>query len=316
MARHASNRKARHNSVKPTHGFTLVELLVVISIIGVLVGLLLPAIQAARESARRLQCTNKLKQVGLAMQNYHSAQRHFPSGSNLHDEERKTGISWNVVVLPYLELGTLYDQIQPLPNGGAANFAPEFDLIEAYVCPSALAQPNDPEVWKNSNYSAVSGSFRNSESMGLSGNCGDVFTDGIFYAGSRTPISRVIDGTSNTLAVGERTYIIRNWMYGSEYRGDPFPEASNSNLCSGSSHNILAPINPNPKIFGYYKLDPDKLPSDPEVKLNDLYFGSDHPGGANFMYADGSIHFLDDGIDFTLYQNMASKDGGEVTGPP
>ncbi len=313
MARHTVIRIVRQSSVKPIYGFTLVELLVVISIIGVLVGLLLPAIQAARESARRLQCTNKMKQIGVAMQNYHAAKRFFPSGSNIHDEERKTGISWNVLVLPYLEQNNLFDRIQPLPNGGAMNLSPEKELNNAYICPSAEQEPNEVDTFKHANYSTVSGSFRNGESMGLTGACGDVFIDGTFYPNSRTPISRITDGTSNTLAVGERTYYFGpySWMFGSLKRGNPI-----SDLCMGSSHNIVAPINADPNVFGYYRFDPNQPPGTPEIKLNNLYFGSDHPGGANFMYADGSIHFLDDSIDFTIYQNMASKDGGEVGIPP
>jgi prepilin-type N-terminal cleavage/methylation domain-containing protein/prepilin-type processing-associated H-X9-DG protein len=277
--------------------FTLVELLVVISIIGVLMALLLPAIQAARESARRTQCTNKLKQIGLAIQNYHDSQK----------------LSWNVLILPYIELGSLYTEIQPLPNGGAANSSPEYSLIDAFVCPTATEQGNQANTEKGSNYSAVAGAGRNDEGkMGFtSPNCGDVFTDGVFYADSRTPISRITDGTSNTLAIGERTYYWRSWYFGTTKRGNPVNE-----ICSGSAQNILYPINADQYQFGFYKFDNRAPIGAPKTMLlNDLQFGSDHPGGASFTFADGSVHMLNETIDMTVYKDMSTKDGGEVTLP-
>lgn len=295
-------------------GFTLVELLVVITIIGVLMALLLPAIQAAREAARRSQCTNNLKQIGLAMQNHHAAKRTFPSGSNLHTINFRDGISWNVMTLPYIELGSLYDQIQPQPNGGALNYNPRLIQIDTFVCPTAPPVENSDQAEKTSNYTAVSGAGRNGERMDLATqeDCGDVFTDGIFYPNSRTPISRIADGTSNTLAVGERLYIYRNWMQGAAKFGNPPSE-----ICMGSSVNIVYPINADPYQFGFYKFYFEAPAGAPmEMVLNDLQFGSDHTGGANFNYADGSVHFIGDDIDFTVYQDLSTKDGGEVSRPP
>jgi prepilin-type N-terminal cleavage/methylation domain-containing protein/prepilin-type processing-associated H-X9-DG protein len=292
--------------------FTLVELLVVISIIGVLMALLLPAIQAARESARRTQCTNKLKQIGLAIQNYHDSQKHFPSGANIH-ASTGVGLSWNVLILPYIELGSLYTEIQPLPNGGAANSSPEYSLIDAFVCPTATEQGNQANTEKGSNYSAVAGAGRNDEGkMGFtSPNCGDVFTDGVFYADSRIPISRITDGTSNTLAIGERIYYWRSWYFGTTKRGNPVNE-----ICSGSAQNILYPINADQYQFGFYRFDNRAPIGAPKTMLlNDLQFGSDHPGGASFTFADGSVHMLNETIDMTVYKDMSTKDGGEVTLP-
>ena len=315
MTPHLARQWSFYGSVKTRvsagRGFTLVELLVVISIIGVLVGLLLPAIQAAREAARRLQCTNKLKQIGLALENYDSSKRHFPSGSNIHTDQFLIGMSWNVFLLPYLEQNALYEEIGPRPNGGAKylNNAEKM-MLDAYICPSALEQVNDGVSKVGSNYSAVAGVGRNGERMNLTGLNGDVFTDGIFFPDSRTPISRITDGTSNTLAIGERTYFFHNWTEGSVKMGDPI-----SDLQMASSHNIVYPINANRNVFGYDRRDIEKPPGAKIMNRNDLHFGSDHPGGANFSYADGSVHFLPDVIDFTVYQNMATKDGGEITPP-
>jgi prepilin-type N-terminal cleavage/methylation domain-containing protein len=300
-------------------GFTLVELLVVISIIGVLVALLLPAIQAAREAARRMQCTNKLKQIGVALQNYHGSQRSFPAGSNIHTDEFLIGMSWNVLLLPYLEQRALYDEIGPKPNGGAITYnSAEKMMLDAYICPSAPPQTNDGVAKIRSNYSGVAGAGRNEERMKnqegtlVNGTNGEVFTDGIFYPNSRTPISRISDGTSNTLAIGERNYTpyLHSWIYGCTKFGDPIFD-----LQMISTHNTVYPINADRSVFGYDRDDTEAPSGAKKMNRNDLHFGSDHPGGASFCRADGSVNFISDTIDFTVYQDMASKDGGEVTQP-
>ncbi|HEY4232033.1 MAG TPA: DUF1559 domain-containing protein, partial [Lacipirellulaceae bacterium] len=99
-------------------GFTLIELLVVITIIGILLGLLLPAVQAAREVARRTQCGNNLHQVGIALQSYNAQFRSFPPGSRMHANQGGLGIGWRVMILPFMEETIVYDLIHPTPNGG------------------------------------------------------------------------------------------------------------------------------------------------------------------------------------------------------
>ena len=299
-----------HNRLsRPLHGFTLVELLVVIAIISILVALMLPAIQAAREAARRSRCANNLKQVGLALQMYHSLHNSFPPGARLHEFERTVGLSWRVFVLPYLELNTLYESINPLANGGADSVAAKLLPIDVYLCPSAESVGNAPNTFKEAHYSAVSGAKTNDDFLDLEDVvCGDIATNGVFFPESYTRISQITDGTSNTLAVGERLYIFRDWLSGSTWKGDPPTQ-----ICTGASKNVRYPINADPNVFGFYKGD-FGAPSDANrtMLLNDLQFASEHPGGAQFCYADGSVQFLEESIDFTVLQAKATKDGGEV----
>ncbi len=297
---------ATNRPTQPRHGFTLVELLVVIAIVGVLMGLLLPAVQAAREAARRSQCLNKLKQIGLALENYHGVHKEFPAGGLIYEKPSGFSPSWRVLILPYLESGALYDQIDPQPDGGVADDSPKYSLIDAYICPSALQQDDDPKRVKHSHYAAVAGGNTDERMAPTHIFYGDIETSGIFYADSHTRIAEISDGTSNTLAIGERTYIVFDWLLGVKYSGI-IPNVKW--MGSSAFKNIRYPIN----APGTWKLI---APADAPLKvlLNDLPFASDHPGGAHFGFADGSVHFLNETIDFTVYQGMSTKAGGEVVG--
>ena len=288
--------------------FTLVELLVVIAIIGVLLGLLLPAIQAAREAARRSRCTNNLKQLGVAIQNYESQHGSFPPGARMHTIEGRVGLSWRALVLPFLELNAIYEEINPLPDGGAESMAHESTILDIYLCPSAERPDDDPDTRKEAHYSGVSGANNNDEILDLEDSiCGDIDINGLFYPESHTRVGQITDGTSNTLAIGERSYVFRDWLSGSTWKDDP-----PTKICTGASKNVHYPINADPYEFGFYKFDFSVPLDQREMLLNELQFASEHAGGAQFCYADGSVHFLEDAIDFTILQAMATKDGAEV----
>jgi prepilin-type N-terminal cleavage/methylation domain-containing protein/prepilin-type processing-associated H-X9-DG protein len=294
----------------PIAGFTLIELLVVITIIGVLLGLLLPAVQAAREASRRSRCANNLHQLGIAIQSYHAQYRSFPPGAFLHSAQNQKSISWRVLILPYLEESVVYEQIQPSPNGGAADWEAESKIIDTLTCPSAAPLIESPSLLQNSNYSGVGGVGRNNHRLPLSDItfCGDINTDGVFYPNSHTRIAQIEDGTSKTLAIGERTYIFLPWMYGAEWTGKP-----PFRICTGAANNIRYPINADANQFGYYVGDGGAPPSGKfTMLLNDLFFGSNHAGGAQFCFADGSIHMLADSIDFTVFGDMSTVGGGET----
>jgi prepilin-type N-terminal cleavage/methylation domain-containing protein/prepilin-type processing-associated H-X9-DG protein len=307
----AASRAARPPRIgRPTaHGFTLVELLVVIAIIGILLGLLLPAVQAAREAARRSSCVNNLRQIGLALQNYHSQYRHFPPAAPLLAKEMDPSIGWRVLILPFLEETAIYQEIAPTPDGDAASWKPRGNAIDIYLCPSTERPVSGPTLQVPAHYAAVSGAYRGNDRFDLEDSfCGDIYKNGIFFPNSRTSIQKITDGTSHTLAVGERLYVFRDWMDGATWIGKPPTE-----ICTEAAKNVRFPINANQQEYGYYVFDnfaPAGAKKD--MLLNDLFFASKHSGGANFCIADGSVQFLQESIDFTLYQDLATRNGSEV----
>lgn len=281
--------------------FTLVELLVVISIIGVLVGLLLPAVQSARNSARKMTCSNNLKQLGLGAVGYHAALGTFPPAAPLFPNDNLRGVSWRVLILPYIDESAAYEQIDPV-NGVATNTGRVH--VPSMFCPAVKNQRSVDY----SNYAAVGGAGKVGHVMSLEQNrCGNCFVDGIMFPNSDTAMTEVSDGASNTMLIGERNYVFKGWMDGVAKKGGNNP----TRICSGASKNLRNPINADLDQFGYYKFDSSVPTERRTALLNDLHFGSDHEGGAQFAFADGSVHFLSETIDFPLLQGLATKDGGE-----
>ena len=291
------------------HGFTLIELLVVITIIGVLLGLLIPAVQSAREAARRTSCTNNLKQIGVALQSFHAQNGRFPPAAPLHERESDASVSWRVMILPFMEEQPIYQEIAPLPDGGAKSWGPQLWAINLYICPSAPPPVNNGTALVEAHYAAVAGAYRGDDRIDLEDSfCGDIYTNGIFYPDSRTSIAEITDGTSHTLAVGERLYNFLDWMTVATYEGKPPTE-----ICTEAAKNVRFPINADQNVYGYYKYDFRAPAGAPRTMLlNDLFFASQHPGGAQFCLADGSVQFLSETINFTLFQDLATKDGEEV----
>ncbi|MEN1679655.1 MAG: DUF1559 domain-containing protein [Planctomycetota bacterium] len=292
------------------HGYTLVELLVVVTVVTILIGLLLPAVQAAREAARARTCTNNLKQIGLALHSYESSYRRLPPGARLHDQPMQPSIGWRVEILSHVEQATLHDQMEPQQHGGAKDVSVARSLAPSlYQCPSAERPFATAQTDSVSHYAGVSGAYRGDERIDLEDTaCGDVYTNGILYPGSETRLAEITDGTSNTLMVGERLYIFRDWVSGATRLESPFKL-----ICSGATKNVRFPINSAPALTGYHVGDQLAPPDAVKDKLlNDLYFASSHPGGANFLLADGSVHFVSERLDFPTFQDLATKSGAEV----
>lgn len=298
-------------------GFTLVELLVVIAIIGVLVALLLPAVQAAREAARRMQCGNNLRQWGLAAHNYHDAMGTFPPAAFLgpNNDDRRAGLP--VLLLPYFEQNALGDlHVDNLHDVGGINASLGVKLIAVMLCPSDGEAPTDDwelapsgEHWGATSYNGVMGpgliadGVRNYVARG--GHCGNYNTDGVFTADRPNVMSDITDGLSMTVAVGERTHHLRGWTKGG------YDNKTNNTACIFCAKNIKYPINSAPNQYCYVA-DATCPIGHIDSLFNDLPFGSEHPGGAQFCFADGSVQFLGDAIGMGVYQSLGSINGGEV----
>jgi len=340
-------------------GFTLVELLVVIAIIGVLVALLLPAIQAAREAARRMSCQNNLKNIGLACLNYESAKKVLPPSSQNKTSTGANGLSFLFTILPYVEQGGLDQQVAARianieQNGSDANTYDLGDIndlrLELFLCPSDVeSKGNLRENSSASNYTSVAGSFisRFFRRTGSAPSCAQgsddecvgnaaagINTDGLMFPGSNVGLRQVTDGTSNTAMVGERWYQLRTWITGNYHgdnycRGQPTPPCAMpvvgytpTGSLSSSSKNLdeRFPLNGNLNVIGYYDSHSNArgdLPVMPAgaprgMSFNNMVFGSHHPSGADFVYGDGSVHFISDSIDIQNYLALASRNGGEI----
>lgn len=300
-------------------GFTLVELLVVIAIIGILIALLLPAVQAAREAARRSQCANNMKQIGLACHNYHDSFKVFPYGW----DDRGSG--WTLHILPYLELGNIYDTIIFQESGpgnwssGSANQTACETVIPVFRCPS---MPLDEHISYNGIAERVPASYRGNAGSESSSDDTSTITipgtkslenttqDGIFYACSTTRFAGVTDGTSNTLLVGESrpdpAFVKDGQGMDFWYIGSPQADPCRCDGGNGGTEfsefvgTTLAPMNAFLKYPGL------------NGRLMELSFGSYHSGGAQFLMGDGNVRFISDTIDETTYLALGSRNGREV----
>ncbi len=313
-------------------GFTLVELLVVIAIIGILVALLLPAVQAAREAARRSQCSNNLKQLGLALHNYHDTHRVFPPGSiatRLNTANTPPGsMSWMPMILPFIEQAPLHDQLQPYMVTVDSKIFPS-DLmntvIESLVCPSDPAGGkttaihgggNPPSHDYNDgfcgNYLLCSSGGGPSSAPNLEiTQANSTNLNGMFYYLSKTRMADVTDGTSNTVMSGE-ILLVRESTGQRDWRGRYY-------RCDHLSSLFSTNETPNTKL-------PDKLRtldgiSNPPVPTtgglsepNAIYARSRHPGGVQIGLADASVRFVAQTVNLQTWKDLGTRNGGEVLG--
>ena len=315
--------------------FTLVELLVVIAIIGVLVALLLPAVQAAREAARRNTCTNNLAQMAKGLHNYESAQQVFPPGCRWAEagqgDANNYGWSLHAILLPYLDDFTYQNTLdESTVHSGVNVDVMRNSMPPIFGCPSHADRYVDvssfgveAEGLLTTNYAGVSGSYDLDDpdtfvDTGAAGDEGHVAINGLLFAMSKVKAKDVTDGLSNTLALGERTNNLRSWLKGAAYESsNPVDEelTSKSHLGMFSSKNATFPINADDILYCYAIYGDQFVAACPQGRtcdFNDLYFGSFHPGGAVFAKADSSVHFISENISMTVYRRMATGNGGEI----
>jgi prepilin-type N-terminal cleavage/methylation domain-containing protein len=294
-----------HHKARTRGGFTLVELLVVIAIIGVLVALLLPAIQAARESGRRTQCKNNLKQISVALHNYHDTLKVLPPGfvSNnpgtpLNSSWCRTGgvqgAPWTVLILPFIEREYLYNQFNyNVPFQDTSNqMTPPNSLVvvpmPVYRCPSDVRFNGNPLL---NSYFGVQGG-------GAAPDCGNSscsavnergsYVTGVLYAGSYITFAAVTDGTSNVFMVGESRYGNAAWGASAKQDTCSYPR----NVAGAQDSINLYPVQGVHDTRG---------------------FSSYHHNGCHFSFVDASVHFISQDIDLTLYRQLARRADGFPT---
>ncbi len=325
-------------------GFTLIELLVVIAIIAILIGLLLPAVQKVREASNRMKCTNNLKQFGLALHHYHNAMNSFPPGyvdfntdpTSTPDNDQGPGWGWAAYLLPYMEQTSIYNQIDFTQSVGmGSNVAICQTPLEIHQCPSDGLQVNVPvydstftdpiATVAHSNYVANNGWQECFSNAGGAATLADSGTDGLFggagkrgngpfFRNSTTNMREVTDGLSNTIFIGERssnhspstwTGAVAGgrcpaWMAVQPpfpYQKPPSPAYDNADFGEAL---VLAHGN------GTHLPSADFPIYDPDT------FYSYHNGGANYLFGDGSVHFLSKGINPGTYQYLCTIAGGET----
>ncbi len=283
-------------------GFTLVELLVVIAIIGILVGLLLPAVQAAREAARRMQCTNNLKQLGLALHNYHDTFRSFPAG--LYEQYvagvRQNGtplIGWGVMVLPVIEQGNLYNQLNTTTNSLRTLVSTPATLTLLQTPLAAFKCPSDSSDLLNSDRPIKNAQGVNVQiaTANYVGNFGQNDNDGLLIMSSEGKVTfgSIPDGSSNTIAIGERCK-----MQGKD-KATNQPYMNYAALWAGVGQRDGTGTNSKEGVVGmsYYQMQTGF--SNTGTDFPSLAFASNHTGGANFAFGDGSVHFLSSSINWS-----------------
>ena len=330
--------KSRSAARKP--GFTLVELLVVIAIIGILVALLLPAIQAAREAARRTQCSNNIRQLGLAAMNYVSARKAFPPG--LQGPSGCPGgpgaalppyTNLMVELMTYIEQDNLnrnFDKTKGTGNVAGPNTSPagSTDTVAAQIivnfrCPSTRLPPQNTVsgfIFGTNDY-AGSGGTRIygplTDARKLNAACKSV-NDGLFNIvhprDTGVTIKKVTDGTSKTLMFGERMFEdpVFNQIY------TAFPIEGWCGWAWNNQQNAVGDFLGHTAVPINYKIPPGTSGSGPTPEVMDRIsaYGSNHSGGANFCFADCSVTFLRDDIELTVLQALSTIKGAETVAPP
>lgn len=299
-------------------GFTLIELLVVIAIIAILVALLLPAVQQAREAARRSSCKNNLKQLGLAFHNYHDNFNMFPTGYY-----QKTGyqMGWASRILPYIEQAPLYEavkgiagemnEIAPWRSASIGN-RPEFSTpMSVLLCPSSALGPVAPT------HSGVTSSHAGLHYRGNAGSVDVGFvngstssrhyvTSGVMYPKHKTRMRDITDGTSNTFLLGELSSVGNGWA-GNNTGFDDMPPWTWGTYAYGGSTGADGFLMIDTKAVQY------PIGSGTHTQYG-VSWRSHHTGGTQMLFVDGRVQFLSESVSLDILKDLATRAGNEVVG--
>jgi prepilin-type N-terminal cleavage/methylation domain-containing protein len=302
-------RRRHHIFMSARQAFTIVELLVVIAIIGLVVAIVLPAVQSARETARRTECTNNLKQIGVALHNYVDLYHVFPPGyvSAFDGAGNDTGPGWGwaAMLLPELEQLTTYQQIQfGLPIEHPSNAAVRVASFPVMFCPS---DPSSRRVWQvqtgppnpttpicmvaEANYVAVYGTSE----PGVDG-------DGMFFRNSHVTPADIRDGLSQTLAVGERSQLLGFATWTGSVTGAVLVPDPSDGVGGGP------PENGTGMVLGH--VGDGLLPGDLSSEVNQFY--SFHRAGVGFLFADAHVSFLGQSLDYRTFLALTTRAGRDV----
>lgn len=316
--------------------FTLVELLVVITIIGILIALLLPAVQAAREAARRSQCTNNLKQMGVAMHNYLDSYSKFPIGSRSGSimPRNAYGTNWRASILPQMDQGSVFEQLN-FRTGSFSGASTNFNgnpvlrdlLIPAYQCPSSPIDPfvNAPGTG-NANrsqmhhYVGISGASpdpANRTDRCKQSSRGKVCDTGVLVPNECKGMEKITDGTSNTILLAEQSGMVNNEVLAANYSGgwtgtaaDSLPIYTVSTMPTSTNYYYVGLTTIAWRLNYHIKtVNSSSQPYETNTILNSF-----HPGGIQIMLADGSTRFLSNTIEMAVLLNLGSADDGQVVG--
>jgi prepilin-type processing-associated H-X9-DG protein len=283
---------------------------VVIAIISVLIGLLVPAIQKVREAAARSQCTNNLKQIGIALHDYHDSQGHFPAGyvSNFdaNGDDTGPGWGWAAFLLPQMEQQNLYNAVRFDQNIEApANATVRVWPVKSYLCPSDSV----PQTWTAMKYDAAGNllgpicDVASSSYVGVFGvSEPGVDGEGIFFRNSSIRIADITDGTSQTMIVGERSFRWCQATWVGAVTGAAMVPPPNSLAAAGEWNSAGF-------VLGH-TFEGTGGPGSPGTEVNG--FSSRHTGGSNFLFADGHVGFVRVTMDHQIYKALSTRAGGEA----
>ncbi len=301
-----------HVPVVRRRGFTLIELLVVIAIIAILIALLLPAVQQAREAARRSSCKSKLKQMGVALHNFHDVHGALPAGS-IRDGNNQEAWGWGAYLLPQLEQAPLFDDLDVFNRrlrdlgGSAANRALARTSLDIFLCPSDPAEEiNARRHFDGSGWpGGGNGRVATANYIGVcgTGNVSDTNNNGVLRMAPNnseyalTKFRDITDGTSNTMMVGERSY--RCWA--GAWAGNRNPRGNGPRGAD-------------------YTMGRTQIAMNGAIGSNTngcrQSFGSEHTGGSQFCFSDGAVRFVSENININTYRRLGRRNDGEVVTLP